>query len=434
MTLTNFKIAGRSCVQVGGAPAGKTRLTITVRVDRTHRVYVMLDGVRYGSQMWTLGVLQAVELDPKTGKIVKKRPLDSTLYVDVPSDALPHQIGLKAVDGATTGDTALYSADCIGGVKGTVKSYSVDPASMERHYQVQLAHTGTPAVNLSAYVWLDGRQVGGPITLKPGQAVTRDVVVPADAKLHVISTGYRNRKQLISPTMWHALTAETAPVIDKPGWTPVTTFKAGETVVITSAVGEAPLATDGSEWMLLEYSKAGTSTWVPLGDAETDGLVAPDDDGTWSYQLDTSKAPFASGGSWDIRATRYQDYRASDQVVHSFAISGTLTPPTSPFTAPRITAPTNHTARSGQRVTLRGTGPAGARLEFRRRLVTKWGEAGPVPAPCTVGKDGKWSTWVIAEKVGSHSYKKIAYSCRASRNGRTTAWSNELTIRWNKRR
>jgi hypothetical protein len=438
LAIESLSVGKRTCVVVGGAPSSRTRFEIKLRATVPHHVEVLLDGHRYGSQVWKVARRYKVKKNQKTGKVESKEEIDTVIGVDIPNDNNTHQLALR--DPGTRGtpryETTTVQVDsmsCMGGVSAKVSHIESDPATLERRATVQLQHRGKPKANLIGHVYIDSRQVGTAITLKPGRGVNREVVIPADGREHVISAAYRYRTTNVQRTLWYVAEKVNPPVIDPGTWTPVTTFKAGETVVVTPAVGDTPMATDGSEWLLLEYSRKGSGAWAPLGG---DGLLEPEADGTWQFEISTGTGTsFTAGTQWDVRVRRYRDYVASAANVNSFAISTDphAPKPTTPRT-PRITGPTNHTASSGSRVWLSGNATAGARLEFKRRLLTRWGDPGPVPAPCTVSKDGRWRTWVISQKVGVHSYKKVAYSCRARLNGKTTGWSNELTIMWKKRK
>ena len=425
MSIGSISIGKRKCLLVGGGRSNKTRVELKFRVSKKYRLMFLMDGKPFGGYQWTVNKRYKYNKTTKS-----KEEIDTVVYVDVPSDGRNHSIALKDIaTSEKSSDTSLTSIGCEGGVVPTVESLTEDPATGEKKYTISLYHDARVNKNLTGYVYLNGALVGSAIPLKPRQKAFRDVVVPATGQDYTISTAYTYGKTWARQTMWFVVESNDPPVTDPVTWTSVTSFDAGETVVVTSAVGEEPLATDGSEWILLEYAPHGTTNWNFIEDG---GLVEPSSDGTWSYQIDTGTGtPFLISTSWDIRARRYRDYVESETVIHNFTITNiTYIPPGTPVPAPKLLSPVNKTAKGGTRVYLSGTGVAGARLTFRRRLLTDWGTQGPVPATCTVGKDGKWKTWVMADKIGVHSYKRIAYSCRATVNGRTSAWSNEQTVRW----
>lgn len=429
MSIGSISLGKRKCVLVGGQPSNKTRIQLKFRVTQKYRVQLLMDDKPFGGYQWTVN--RRYRWNKATNS---KEEIDTEVYVDVPSDGRNHTIALKDVNSATKStDTALLSIGCEGGVVPTVESLVEDPATNELRYTISLYHDGRLKKTLVGYVYLNGKLVGGSIALKPRQKVLREVVVPATAQDYVISTAYTYGKTWAPRTMWFVVTSNPAPVTDPGQWNSTTTFNPGETVVITSAVGEVPLETDGSEWLLLEYAPSASSTWTLFGE---DGLVEPSSDGTWSYEVQTGTGtPFTAGTSWKVRATRFKDYRESTSVEHTFSMSGTVyVSPGTPVPAPKFLSPVNKTAKSETRVNLYGTGPPGARITFQRRRLTQYGTPGPVPATTTVDKSGKWKSWVRAGKTGVHYSKTIAYSCKATLNGRSSGWSNEQKIRWVQRR
>lgn len=435
MTIGSITIGKRKCLTFGGQHTNKTRIQLKFRVSKKYRLRLLMDGKPYGGYQWTVNKRYAYNKSTSSTE-----EIDTTVYVDVPSDGRNHNIALKDVYSTEqSSDTSLLSIGCAGGVIPSVHSLTEDPATNEKRYTIELFHEGTIKSNLTGYVYLNGKTVGSGIVLKPRQKAYREVVIPATGLDYVISAGFTSGRARMINTLWFVDTANIAPVTDPGIWTSTTTFSPGETVVIGSAVGEEPLETDGSEWILLEYSPAAGSTWTTFNE---DGLVEPDDDGTWAYEVETgSGTPFPASTSWKVRATRYKDYRESSSVEHTFSVGST--PHTAPafLKAPSITGPKNKTAKSGARVTLSGTGPPGARLYFERRVTTAWGSKGPVPRSCTVNKAGKWKTTVSTTFVDNNkkkskrkAYKRVAYSCRAKLNGRYSGWSPELTIRWNRKK
>lgn len=432
MTIGSITVGTRKCLTVGGQLVGRTRCQLKFRVSKPYRVQLLLDGEPFSDYQWD--VKQRFKAVKSQGNLTPDEEIDTVVYADLPSDNRNHTLALKDVNSSEQStETAFISLGCAGAIFYEVKGFTENPATGELRYTIGLEHKGNHNRTLGGRVYLDRKLVGNEIPLSPRQRAEREVVIPADGKKHIIATATRIGNKVIYWTMFFVAEGNDPPVTEPGVWTSATTFDIGETILITSAVGEVPLETDGSEWILLERSLSGDDGWAPLGD--DNGLILPGSDGTWKFELSTGPGTIFTGNtSWDVRARRYKDYQESDTVTHTFHISGTAyVPPGTPVPTPVITGPVNKTYRGKTIVYLSGTGPAGARLEFRRFLLTSWGTPGPVPASTTVGKDGKWRTWVQADKVGYHSYKRIAYSCRAKLNGRYSDWSNDITIRWNRR-
>lgn len=437
MSIGSISIGTRKCLLVGGQKSNKTRVQLKFRVTTKYRLALYMDDKPFGGYQWTVN--RRYKYNKQTQN---KEEIDTIVYIDVPSDGRNHSIYLKDVNSSDRSpSTNLVSIGCEGGVVPTVESMVEDPATNEKIYTISLYHDGRHKKNLTGYVWLSGKVVGGGVNLKPRQKAYRQVVIPATGSdnKYTVKAGFSYGKTLVKRTLWFIVDANDPPVTDPGQWNSTTTFDPGETVVIGSAVGEVPLQTDGSEWLLLEYSPAALNNWTPFGE---DGLVEPDDDGTWAYEVETGPGtPFTANTSWKVRARRFRDYRESEPVEHTFSITSTPHTPPTYLKPPTITNFKSKTVKSGTRVTISGTGPPGARIYWESYMVTAWGTKGALPKSTTVKKNGKWKTTVRTtfvdnnkKKAKRKAYKRVAYYCRARLNGRWSGYSNQVTIRWNRKK
>ncbi|MGS2646080.1 hypothetical protein [Streptosporangium sp. G12] len=382
----------------------------------THNVVLQLDGATITSSYLYSG-----------GSTVR------SIRLPVPNDGRRHQVkvvdrGINGTPGAQSASIEVWS-DCAGVVSHLVQAITQNPATNEQYVDVSVSNTGGVSQAYTNRLLLDGVTVGTEIVLNPGASAVRRITIPADGKQHVIKGEVKIGSYFANdPCLWYVVQANAAPPPPPDPSDNATQFKVGETVIIQSATTSSPLATDGSEWVLLEASPRNANTWTPVG--SEGGMIMPQTDGTWSSTIETNAAKYPVGSQWDLRARRFRDYQASEEVLHYFdMIAGTVTPVTLP--TPVITGPVNHSQQGGTWLKIYGTGKPGARLEFRTQRVTAWGQADYTPKPTTVGSNGKWSTLVYAKKRDDvHNYKVLGYSCRASQNGLYSAWSNRLDVTW----
>ncbi|MER5643953.1 hypothetical protein [Streptosporangium sp. NPDC002524] len=392
----------------------------------THNVVLQLDGATITSSYLYSG-----------GATVRD------IRLPVPNDGRHHFVkvvdrGVDGTPGAQSASIEVWS-DCTGVVSHVVSAVTQNPATNEQYVDVTVSNTGRIQQAYTNRLLLNGVTVGTEIVLNPGQSATRRITIPADSKQHVIKGEVKIGSSFANdPCLWYVIAAN-APIPPPPDPSAgATEFKPGETVIIQSATSSSPLATDGSEWVLMEISPRNAGTWKPVG--YEGGLLAPQEDGTWSTAIPTTAATYPVGSQWDVRARRFRNYRESTPTLHYFnMVAGTVPdPPTDgggnplpTLTAPTITGPTGRDQAGGTWLKIYGTGTPGARLEFSTERVTAWGQTNYVPEPTTVGANGKWETRVFGKKqVDPHDYKVLGYRARIRQNKQFSPWSNRLDVTW----
>ncbi|WP_043617340.1 hypothetical protein [Nonomuraea candida] len=400
----------------------QVRFTSTVK----HNACLYLDGVKF------------------TATKVVNAGTTTTIRLALPNDGRSHKV--RVVDPGGLGTPAAQSSEldvstpCEGVVYMQVLKIVENAATKEQLVDVVLSHTGKVSETFTVRLLLDGKTVGTQISLTPKVTTYRTVTIPADGKVHTLSGEVKIGSYFADDrVLWYPITGNTPPPVPPDPTANATQFAPGETVVIQSATTSSPLATDGSEWVLLEISRRGTNNWTPAG--TEGGFVPPAEDGTWSSTIPTNATDHPVGSQWDVRARRFRDYQESEQVIHYFdMVAGTVPdPPKDPgtgtpqptLTAPRITGPVNRDQRGGTWLTIYGTGTPGARVEFKTERVTAWGQTNYVPQPTTIGKDGKWSTRVYGKKQRTpHDWKVLGYRGRIYQNKLFSGWSNRLDVTW----
>ncbi|WP_371784691.1 hypothetical protein [Streptosporangium subroseum] len=396
--------------------------------NRVHSV-ILKASVKHNAQLY----LDGVKFTPSPSTVVASGKTIQ-IRLPVPNDSRHHFV--KVVDPGNLGTAAATSAqievwsDCAGVVTHLVSSTSQNTATNEQFVDVLMTNTGRVSQTFYSRLKLDGQTIVSDISLTPGASTTRRITIPADSKLHAVSAEVKiGSSYSADPALWYVVQALDAPAPPPDPSGEASQFKVGETIIVQSASTSTPLATDGSEWVLLEISPRNANAWTPVGTEA--GMINPQADGTWSSTIETNTSKFPVGSQWDLRTRRFRDYQESEEKRHIFnMITGSVTQISTP-TVPVIVSPLNHSQQGGTWVKLTGTGKPGSRLEFRTQRVTAWGQTDYTPMPTTVGSNGKWETLVYAKKRDdAHDYKILGYSCRASQNGLFSAYSNRLDITW----
>ncbi|GAA3537147.1 hypothetical protein GCM10022419_016210 [Nonomuraea rosea] len=397
---------------------------VDFKANVKHTAELYLDGVRFTPSPALVVAAGA------TGQI----------RLPVPNDGRHHFV--KVVDtktsSASSAEIEVWSG-CVGVVYFVVSTVTQNPATNEQLVDVRMTNSGQVSQAYTTRLLLDGKTVGTQITLNPGQQETRRITIPADSANHVISGEVRIGSAFADDVcLWYVIKGNAAPPVPPDPSDNASQFVPGETVIIQSAVTSTPLATDGSEWVLVEISPRDANTWTPAG--TEGGFITPQEDGTWSASIPTNATAFPVGSEWDVRARRFRDYQQSDEVIHYFdMVTGTVTQPPvdgggtpqPTLNAPVITGPTNRDQWGGTWLTIYGTGTPGARVEFKTERVTAWGQTNYVPKATTVGSNGKWSTQVFAKKQAQpNSYKVLGYRGRIHKNALFSPWSNRLDVTW----
>lgn len=350
----------------------------------------------------------------------------------VPNDGRTHQVWLKDPG---TGSTNPYetskvsvSSSCTGSPRAEVYNTNLNAVDI----RVWVTGSGS----YTCRVTLDGQTVGGEFQVTSASEVTRRVLVPPNGVYHLIKVEVRSGSQWATdkPILWFAMstTQGGGDPGDEPAPTePATEFRPGETIIVQSTEGSSPLATDGSEWVLVEISERGLDNWRPVGpDA---GLVQPDEDGGWMFAIETNATDFPVGSQWDLRARRFRNYQPSLPVIKQFdMVSGT--PGSVTLTRPVITGP-YWDQRVGTWAELKGRGTPGAVLEFQCRVSSEtfWGSPEQPPKNVTVPANGRWTAYAYATHSSygdAPNFKVIEYRCRARFHGQVSDWSNWHEVLW----
>lgn len=403
-----------ACVSDGGMNFPTSEVWVLCSIEHEpHYVEVWMDGVKVaGPELLTIN--------------------SSWIFsIFVPNDGRSHQVWLKdpGNQGTSPYETGKHtvSSDCTGSVKAEV--YATNKNAVD----IKVNHTGGSGT-YTCRLTLDGQMIGAEIQVSPSTPeVTRRILVPPDGKLHLIRGEVRVGSQWSDvPILWYTMstTEGGGGTGNEPSPTePATEFHPGETIIVQSTEESTPLATDGSEWVLVEISERDQDNWRPVGpDA---GLVQPDEDGNWLFSIETNPVDFPVGSQWDLRARRFRNYQPSEPVIKQFnMVAGS--PGGATIAVPVITGP-YWDQRSGSWVQLRGTGTPGAVIDFQTELRTPWGRPEPPPSRTTVKANGRWWTWIYAEHWdwwGGPGYKVIAYRARARVHGQTSDWSDWHEVTW----
>lgn len=381
-------------------------------LDANHNLEVRIDGQRWGVNRY-YPVTETVEL-----------------FIPIPNDGRRHDIEVVDPGGRGTQPTSAapgtdYLSNCDGPLQFRVQQIVTTPYTGEQTVTVSITGEGTGRLRL------DGSNVGPLISLNGGSGEVRDIIIPADGKKHVIDA--QVRAPLASdysenPGIWYVIQAHDGPTGPGDPSQIAEDFVPGESVIVASADDAVPLATDGSEWVFVEISPREQNQWQPAGGDL--GMVAPNDDGSWSTTIETNPQDFPVGTGWDVRVRRFRNYQASaPEFAYFDMVSGTISP--GDLTPPAITAPVNHTQRGNTWCVLEGLGVPGAKVEFSVERVTPWGSLDDPPLTTTVGKTGRWVTFVWGQqRAHPVDYKILGYRARHRVNGHVSDWSNRLDVTW----
>jgi hypothetical protein len=412
--ISAFDALNEGCAD-DGSPG--TLLFLIADCDATHNVALYVDGQQYTP-------------------FVKYLDGDGPFLEDftIPNDGITHT--LQFVDDGTRGtpkaksETKTFKSDCEGDVMASVAAVTQNVVTRETYVDIQIEGNG------KARVSLDGNVVSPELSVPAGTAQPFRVTLQPDGARHPIKVemqGFFGDDWLTDhPVGWFVEQAADpgGPVTGPPTQDAVDYFP-GDTVIIQSAEGTSPIANDGTEWVLVDYAPQGTpGGWIPVG--EENGLITPDEDGSWSASLETDPDNFPVGSKWNIRARHFRNYQESAGYVAPFnMVSGS--PSGGGLPTPVITGPLDHTQRGSTWMELRGTGIPGARVEFTVEQLSGWGVQRDiyVPERTTVGRNGRWRTWVYGEaRRDPFPFKVVAYRARVRRNGRFSNWSEPLEVTW----
>lgn len=406
--------------------------------SRVYNVSFQASGSPHNAELW----LDGAKL---TNAVWLASGASQTLRVAVPNDGFTHK--LRVVDPGNLGTPAAQSSEitipsttaCTGVVYVTVSGVTENTETKQKYVNVRLQNTGTISQTFTCRNLLDGKVIHSAINLTPGQISNWVVYVPPDNAVHSVSTEVKLGSAFADDVvLWYTLQGNPPPPPPPDPGAGATDFIPGQTVIIQSAVGSTPLATDGSEWVRLEIAPKNSNSWVPAG--PDGGLIMPQDDGTWSSTIFTNPVNYPVGSEWVVRSRRYRDYVESAISTHPFKMIAGTTPtppvdgggnPLPSLSAPVITGPINRRQAGGTWLKINGTGVPGDRLEFKTEVVSSWGQGDYTPNAATVGSNGKWETMVFAKKQKDpHEYKVLGYRARALRNNQFSQWSNRLDVTW----
>lgn len=416
MSLSNLTVVNEFC-NLTESPDGSywphpgTYISVQVTSQGEHYVELQIDGARaslthyapYGTQI--------------------------TLSTTVPNDGRPHTIevvdtGKEGTEPARSGGITVTS-NCAGVVYQEVTGAIHNPTTGDYFFEITLYHNGFWSEPVTCRLLVDGQPATGNITLTPSGAGSEQKVelhIPADGKPHVIKGEIRGNGWLTEPCLWYVVPAQQGPPGPPDPGELASEYIPGETVIIESTNDETPLATDGSEWVLVEISPRGENNWIPVG-----GLIAPNEEGAWSTTIETNPQDFPSGSKWDVRARRFRNYQESNPTFQYFDMiegqtgGGSLPPP-------RFDLSWMY-ARGNDWQMIFGYGIPGARIEFRIEPVSEWA-SGEVPEPCTVYYDGLWFAWIYARQSRNPGQSVIRYYARQRLNGRMSSWSDPMEVTW----
>ncbi|MFI6319755.1 hypothetical protein ACIBG8_19630 [Nonomuraea sp. NPDC050556] len=367
----------------------------------------------------------------------------SNITVQVPNDGMDHR--LVAVDDGTQGavstaELQLPRTSCTGALLLRYLGSATHPVTKETHVKIKASHTGIHQEPLAAGISVPGLGTVLFETLNAKEERVLTFKLPADGvEHHIDGTHYRStpgggftgsRYPHLSVTVRSNQPPPPAedPIASAPYFSP------GETVFVRSAPGSTPMATDGSEWVLLEIRKRPESgqpvpPWKLTGTEK--GFVLPSQDGSWSSSIQTNSATFPVGSKWDLRTRRFREFRSSNESLQYFNM-GSAPIPKPQLDRPYILAPLTNQSYDTW-VTLAGTGTPGSIIEFSATDKTAAPSPPQVPPPTTVGSDGMWSSRITEHPVDPNNYyeyRHVVYRARASLNGEATAWSDGLSVNY----
>ncbi|SFI81640.1 hypothetical protein SAMN05216275_10568 [Streptosporangium canum] len=420
MTIGPITAESRGCytAAVGNYPLGATAYLVSAKVDTTHYVEVQIDGYRKTTPViW-----------PKDGDSIAK------FSIEIPNDGRSHTV--QIVDTGRLGTTAAASTSvtltsaCPGVLKAEVVETIPNPTTREKYVTVKVSHDGETSGTFTGRLLMDGKVSGPEITLSNGDYQPRTITIPADGGKHLIEAETRLNDGWLGATafLWFVVQADSLGGGPLPISQETSQFFPGDTVIIQAIDDARPLATDGSEWVKLDYApKDTTGLWKPVGD----GLFRPDEEGFWFATLKTNPTDFPAGSQWAIAVRKVRKHQPTYGTLNHFTMIAGPPDPVPPLAAPIIAGPLNHNQRASTWMELFGTGLPGSDLIFEVTRVTEWGNATQVPQRTTVKRDGTWRTHVYSEQSTKPlPYKILRYRAKAVMGGQESPFSNSLDVTW----
>ncbi|MEU7830379.1 hypothetical protein [Nonomuraea sp. NPDC049129] len=389
-----------------------------------HNTRVHLDGV-------AITVSDPIDADTPAGE---------RLYW-IPNDGLKHTV--TVIDDGTKGTTAARSTEtivpiipCDGLLAFDVLGESTHPITREKYVHVSVTHTQMANKPLWVEFYRTLDYSSGPqveimdFWISPGERRIVKVVIPADAKRHAVYTKFRFGNSYDGQGLWYTTQANyPPPPVEDPSKIPAV-FLPGETIVVDSSPTGTPLATDGSEWVMLEISSRDADTWTPVG--TEGGFITPQQDGTWTASIPTDSVTFPKGSKWDLRARRFREFRPSEEVIRQFDIDTSDVPTPPPPARPLILGESD-LPKLGTWLNLVGTGTPSSVIEFEAVSTDPGGSEAQISVPpsTTVGPDGTWKTRIRqSTPTNSLGSAPVAYRARARLNGATSEWSPAYGVTW----
>ncbi|GII83299.1 hypothetical protein Ssi03_12890 [Sphaerisporangium siamense] len=424
MSFGHITVVPETTCDVAGAYAiASTRYWTFAGVESRHNVEILIDGYTAA----TLGVWpQGDDSFPES-------------WVHIPNDGRSHEVqyvdrGLLGTPEGSTVPVELAS-NCPGVLKARVLGQTQNSQSRETFVDVEITRGNTASSPYTCRLVVDGKPAGADIVVNSGETLTRRITIPGDGSKHLIKAelwaGYWASEV---PFLWYVVQAMSpggGGGIPPTG--PASQFVPGETVYVQSNTLSTPLATDGSEWVLVEISPRGTTDqWEPAG--VEGGLISPDDDGAWYVSIETNAQDFPVGSQWAIRVRRFRNYQESlAKLAYFDMVAGPVPPVPGTYEPPVITGPVNHNQPGSSWMDLWGTGWPGSVMHFDVEHVTEWGTTYYLPLAVSTGPTGQWHTRVYDKQQDpEHDYKVISYRARSSLNGQTSEWSEPREVTWHR--
>ncbi|MEO3860117.1 hypothetical protein [Acrocarpospora sp. B8E8] len=419
MAVVSFGFSLQSCITINGLGFAASNVRVTASVDQPHYLGLYYDGFLYAGPWY---VTPGSSLN-----------VSSTL----PADDKSHSVTLR--DTGSNGTAATISASqsqsssCSGIIESKILGEETNPTTKQKTVSVWVANNSTSTIPFPYRVLLDGSPVSDS-TLPLGGSASVNVTIQADGQLHKIVTETKAGTSWYPvPILWHSVQGlGAAPPEEPPPAEEATEFVPGETVLIGSLESDTPLATDGSEWVLMEVAREGTENWTPAG--APGGLIYPGEDGSWAASIQTTAATYPVGTDWTVRTRRFRNFAESAVVEHDFImVAGSV--PSIPTTPPVIVGPPNHSQHGNSWMWLFGTGTPGSLVEFETEHDDGVGLDIEIPQSTTVGKDGTWRTEVFGMQRSYPTTQGVAtYTATSSINGQSSGQSNPLDVTWRNQR
>lgn len=415
-----------TCQTASGNAVAASRYLVFALVTERHNVECLVDGVAIAPPgVWPRAI---------GGGEVDEVP---DFYVNIPNDGMTHTVqlmdrGIYGTPFARTITVTLASA-CTGVLMARVLSKTLNTQTRETYVDVEIYRGDTSSTPWTCRLLVDGRPAGAEITLGPSEpSTTKRITLPPDGSEHLIKAELKAGGTRWSevPFLWYVVqAANPGGGGGNPPTQPATQFVPGETVFIQSNNINTPLATDGSEWVLVEIAPTGTTDqWKPAG--VEGGLISPDDEGAWWVSIPTDAQDFPSGSQWTVRSRRFRNYQESQAALHYFEMVIGPVPPVPGHNPPVCGGPVNHNQPGSSWMDIWGSAIPGAIVSFTTQVVTRWGTIS-VPLAVSTGPNGQWQTRVYdRQQDPDHSFKVVSYRARSTINGQSSDWSAPLEVTW----